>query len=170
MKIVDSIFSLFLIMCGVATAQKTFQEPGNITIGVLLPFHLQASIDSCGEFYSFGLGYIEAISFTISQINQDVNILPGIKLGIEVWDYCDTPVLAVRWAHKIGTNNFLNDMLPQNQAKTRSLFSSNSDCIQVNVTSPIVAVLGTEDSSSSSLVSSLLQVRKQGLRCTRILP
>lgn len=157
MKHIGFVLTLFLTAFYDCEAQERFSRQGNITLGVLLPVHLQASIDSCGEFYSFGLGYIEAISYTLSQINQDASILRGIHLGIEVWDYCDTPVLAVKWAHEIGTNNFLNDVLVQNQATARS--SSSSDSIPLNLTSPIVAVIGTEDSSSSSLVSSLLQVR-----------
>ncbi|KAK3723817.1 hypothetical protein QZH41_019485 [Actinostola sp. cb2023] len=149
---------LLVVLVWTVHAQKRLYRPGNITIGVLLPIHIHASIDTCGEFYSFGLGYIEAISYTISQINNDSSLLKGITLGMDVWDYCDSPVLAVSGAHKIGTNNFLNDLLTMQREDSASVFSLESHMIKANITSPIIAVLGTEDSSSTSLVSSLLQV------------
>jgi len=135
-----------------ANGQKRLYQPGNITIGVLLTLHLQASVNTCGEFYSFGLGYIEAISYTIAQINKDTSILKDVTLGIDVRDYCNSPVLAVSGAHSIGLNNFLNDLLDAQRSKELGSFA------QLNVTSPVAAVIGTEDSSSTSLVSSLLQV------------
>lgn len=153
-----------LILFITVNAQERFYRPGNITIGVLLPLHLHASIDTCGEFYSFGLGYIEAISYTISQINNDSKLLNGVTLGVDVWDYCDSPVLAVSGAHSIGTNNFLNDLLSAQHIKPSAL-SLETKVLKANITSPIAAVIGTEDSSSTSLVSSLLQVYLNMLSC-----
>ncbi|RMX47530.1 hypothetical protein pdam_00002100, partial [Pocillopora damicornis] len=51
--------------------------------------------DKCGEFYAFGLGYIEAITFAIEHISNDTNLLPNVTLGFDIRDYCDTPVLAM---------------------------------------------------------------------------
>ncbi|CAH3139772.1 unnamed protein product, partial [Pocillopora meandrina] len=51
--------------------------------------------DKCCEFYAFGLGYIEAITFAIDHISNDTNLLPNVTLGFDIRDYCDTPVLAM---------------------------------------------------------------------------
>ena len=156
----NSLVGLFpLITLFITTyAQKRLHQPGNITIGVLLPIHLQATINTCGEFYSFGFGYIEAISYTVAQINKNASILRDLTLGIDVRDYCDSPVLAVSGAHSMATNNFLNDLLDAQSSENKSSFMLESRVRSMNLTSPVAAVIGTEDSSSSSLVSSLLQV------------
>jgi len=150
-----TFFQLIALFVLLTNAQNRLYQPGNITIGVLLPLHYQASINTCGKFYSFGLGGVEAISYTIAQINKNSSILRDVTLGIDVRDYCDSPVLATSDAHSMGLNNFLNDLLLAQRSKEMGSFALGT---HFNVTSPIAAVIGTEDSSSTSLVSSLLQV------------
>ena len=75
---------------------RRFYQPGNVTLGVILPLHVKNSEDNCGEFYSFGLGYIEAITFAIERINNNPNLLPNVTLGFDIRDYCDTPILAMK--------------------------------------------------------------------------
>lgn len=161
-RAIDMILTIFsrliVLVIAVNATPKRLYRPGNITIGVLLPIHFHASIDTCGEMYHFGLGYIEAVTHTIAKINKDSSILEGVTLGIDVRDYCDSPVLAVSEAHSMGTNNFLNDLLDAQENTKASALSIETHVVRMNITSPIAAVIGTEDSSSTSLVSSLLQV------------
>ena len=128
---------------------RRFYRPGNVTLGVILPLHVKNPQDKCGEFYTFGLGYIEAIMFAIDHINNDTNLLPNVTLGFDIRDYCDTPVLAMETANDFVKSNYLNDLY-EGQTELKILLD--------NLTAPISAVIGTEDSSSSTLVSSLLQV------------
>ncbi|XP_022778045.1 extracellular calcium-sensing receptor-like [Stylophora pistillata] len=122
---------------------RRFHRPGNVTLGVILPLHVKNSEDKCGEFYPRGLGFIEAITFAIDRINNDTNLLPNVTLGFDIRDYCDTPVLAMSTAYDFVKSNYLNE-LPEIGLD--------------NLTDPISAVIGAEDSSSSTLISSLLQV------------
>ena len=134
---------------------KRFYKPGNVTLGVLLPLHVRTAQDKCGEFYAFGLGYTEAITFAIERINKDPELLPNVTLGFDIRDYCDTPVLAMKIANDFVKSNYLNELLEgQGDKKFRSKLTINMDYL----TAPISAVIGTEDSSSTTLVSSLLNV------------
>ncbi|XP_022798998.1 extracellular calcium-sensing receptor-like [Stylophora pistillata] len=122
---------------------RRFHRPGNVTLGVILPLHVKNSEDKCGEFYPRGLGFIEAITFAIDRINNDTNLLPNVTLGFDIRDYCDTPVLAMSTAYDFVKSNYLNEL---------PVIGLD------NLTDPISAVIGAEDSSSSTLISSLLQV------------
>lgn len=135
---------------------KRFYQTGNVTLGVILPLHVKNAEDKCGEFYAFGLGYVEAITFAIERINNDYNLLPNVTLGFDIRDYCDTPVLAMKTANDFVKSNYLNELFRgQNDG---AAFNSELTINVQNLTAPISAVVGTEDSSSSTLVSSLLQV------------
>ena len=90
---------------------KRFYKPGNVTLGVLLPLHVRTAQDKCGEFYAFGLGYTEAITFAIERINKDPELLPNVTLGFDIRDYCDTPVLAMKKANDFVKRNYLNELL-----------------------------------------------------------
>jgi len=143
-------------------AQKRLYQPGNITIGVLLNLHSQESINICGEFHSIGLGHVEAISYAVSQINKNASILSDVKLGIDVRDYCRSPMLAVSVAHSIQTNNILNDLLVAQRNTKTCPFPLGT---YLNITSPVVAVIGTGESSSASLVASFFQVKFVIISC-----
>lgn len=139
----------------ISSGQMRYSQPGNVTLGVVLPLHVKTAQDKCGEFYTFGLGYVEAITYTIKRINDQVNFLPNMTLGFDIRDYCDTPVLAMKVANELVTNNYLNELF-----KDRNNISGPESLMMViqNMTAPVSAVIGTEDSSSSTLVASLLQV------------
>ena len=131
-----------------------FYQPGNFTLGVLFPLHVKTAQDKCGEFYAFGLGYTEAITFAIERINKDPELLPNVTLGFDIRDYCDTPVLAMKKANDFVKSNYLNELLEGQSDNCKSKLTINMD----NLTAPISAVIGTDDSSSTTLVSSLLNV------------
>ena len=132
---------------------KRFYQKGNVTLGVLHKLHIKDAEDHCGEMYIFGLGSIEAITFAIEKINNDPNLLPNVTLGFDIRDYCDSPVLAMETATNFVKTNYLNELIEERKDEAAELKSH-----KMNLTSPISAVIGCADSSSSKLVSSLLQV------------
>ena len=132
---------------------KRFYQKGNVTLGVILELHVKDAEDHCGEMYTFGLGSIEAITFAIEKINNDPNLLPNVTLGFDIRDYCDSPVLAMKAATNLVKTNYLNELIEEQKNKAAELKRH-----KMNLTSPISAVIGCGDSSSSILVSSLLQV------------
>ena len=116
---------------------------------------MKNSEDKCCEFYAFGLGYIEAITFAIDHISNDTNLLPNVTLGFDIRDYCDTPVLAMETANDFVKSNYLNDSF---EGQTDAVFRRKLKIHLDNLTVPISTVIGTEDSSSRTQVSGLLQV------------
>ncbi|EDO42692.1 predicted protein, partial [Nematostella vectensis] len=129
-------------------ATTRFYRSGNATLGVILPVHSQTASGGCGELYTLGLGYIEAISYAIERINNSTDILPGISLGLDVRDYCYNSKLAMQWAYSIVANNDHNELV--RQGLSREKFK--------NLTDPIVAVIGSIESSSTAYVAGLFQV------------
>ncbi|XP_041349875.1 metabotropic glutamate receptor 3-like isoform X2 [Gigantopelta aegis] len=64
--------------------------PGEIILGGLFPVHQKGEGEKpCGSVNSDrGIERLEAMLFTIDQINRNNTILPGIKLGASVYDTC----------------------------------------------------------------------------------
>jgi hypothetical protein len=42
-----------------------------------------------------GVQPLEAMLYTLEQINKDPDLLPGIKLGMIAYDSCDSPTYAL---------------------------------------------------------------------------
>ncbi|EDO45773.1 predicted protein [Nematostella vectensis] len=142
---------LLLLFSFVVTSLATsrFHQPGNITLGVILPAHSQTASGECGELYLLGLGYIEAISYAIERINNSTELLPGLSLGLDVRDYCYNPRLAMQWAYNIVANNDHNELVQRNGVLSDKF---------TNLTDPVVAVIGTIESGSTGHIAGLFQV------------
>lgn len=67
---------------------------GDIMLGGLFPIHKKGENGSaCGAIQDEdGIQPLEALLFTLDEINADEKILPGIKLGVIVLDTCDNPL------------------------------------------------------------------------------
>ena len=66
---------------------------GDVRLGALFPIHQQGH--PCGEIQKEdGIQPLEAMLFTIDEINRDPKLLPGIKLGVRAFDSCDNPLPA----------------------------------------------------------------------------
>ena len=130
-----------------------FFRPGNVTIGILLPLHT----NSCKKLYGFGLGYVEAVTFAVENINKDEHLLPNVTLGFDIHDYCDNPAFAMKSAFDFVSNNRLNELKTEYESM-KNTEPNNTSQIFSNLSMPISAMIGTEDSSSSVVVASLLHV------------
>jgi len=95
------IFALFLISNLSATLheRKKLIEYGDLMIGALLPVHEQPSYNEeqvgprrkCGIIRDqYGVQRVEALLFMLDIINNKsiTNLLPGVKLGLEIRDEC----------------------------------------------------------------------------------
>lgn len=72
------------------------QVPGDIILGGLFPVHEKGEKTPCGSaIYNRGLQRVEAMLFAVDQINNDKNILKGIKLGVNVVDTCSRDTYAL---------------------------------------------------------------------------
>ena len=137
--------------------QQQAQKPGDVVLGGLFLIHYSETGNQCQDFFSIGLGHVEAMVFAIDRINKDPSLLPNVTLGYHIHDYCESAVMAMRYAYEFVRG-----------ADTRSQLSScNNSCVDAcldpkdarnSSAGPIVALIGPTDSGSSVLVGSLLQV------------
>ncbi|XP_034939514.1 metabotropic glutamate receptor 3-like [Chelonus insularis] len=73
---------------------------GDITLGALFPIHRKGmNGDYCGKIQlEDGIQPLEAMLYTVQQINQNPRLLPGIRLGVLAFDSCDNPTHALQQA------------------------------------------------------------------------
>ncbi|PFX25786.1 Metabotropic glutamate receptor 3 [Stylophora pistillata] len=121
------------------------QQSGNITLGGLFIIHHTTDDGACGELFPQGLGHAEAMIFAIEEINRNQSVLPTIKLGYDIRDYCESPEKAMRQTYDFVRRNDARCVFPHVENETME-------------TKPIAAVIGPTDSGSAVLVGSLLQV------------
>ncbi|QQP57591.1 Metabotropic glutamate receptor [Caligus rogercresseyi] len=89
----------FLLYCCLSVFAKThLQYEGDILLGSLFPIHKQNHLhkgDPCGDIQSEdGIQPLEAMLFTLDNINEDESILKGVRLGAVAYDSCDDPIFA----------------------------------------------------------------------------
>ena len=98
--------------------RKTAILEGDLTIGYLFSMHEQpdqksAHMRNCGRIWEeYGVQRAEATFQTIEAINSDPNILPGIRLGVEIRDDCWYAPVALEQ-----TLEFIRDAVAPNATK-----------------------------------------------------
>ncbi|XP_006127185.2 taste receptor type 1 member 3 [Pelodiscus sinensis] len=82
-----------------------FKKPGDYLLGGLFPFGMNAvnlstriepNVVVCERLYATGLVWALGMKFAIDQINNSTSLLPGIKLGYEIYDSCLEPVVVIQ--------------------------------------------------------------------------
>ncbi|XP_050787416.1 taste receptor type 1 member 3 [Gopherus flavomarginatus] len=82
-----------------------FKKPGDYILGGLFPFgmssmdlskRLEPSVIVCERLYASGLIWALGMKFAIDKINNSTSLLPGIKLGYEIYDTCLEPVVVIQ--------------------------------------------------------------------------
>ncbi|KAG6936354.1 taste 1 receptor member 3 [Chelydra serpentina] len=82
-----------------------FKKPGDYILGGLFPFgmntmnlseRLEPKVVVCERLYASGLIWALGMKFAIDQINNSTSLLPGIKLGYEIYDTCLEPVVVIQ--------------------------------------------------------------------------
>ena len=82
-----------LVVC-VGSRPQYLTYPGDVMLGGLVPIHKQGEAgQTCGGIQDEdGIQPLEALLFTLDEINADENLLPNIRLGVIVLDTCDNPL------------------------------------------------------------------------------
>ena len=102
--ILEQINSLFVILISAShwaaghKVRETFLEyPGDIKLGALFPIHKDGN--PCGKIQKEdGVQPLEAMLFSLDEVNENDDILPGISLGVSAVDSCDNPLHAAEMA------------------------------------------------------------------------
>lgn len=70
---------------------------GDIIFGGLFPMHEKGKNgENCGDIKrEKGIQRLEAMLFAINRINNDTNILPGLKIGVHILDTCSFDTFAL---------------------------------------------------------------------------
>ena len=83
-----------LVVSVVGSTSQYLTYPGDIMLGGLVPIHKQGEGSQiCGGIQDEdGIQPLEALIFTLDEINANPHLLPNIKLGVIVLDTCDNPL------------------------------------------------------------------------------
>ncbi|XP_029435593.1 extracellular calcium-sensing receptor-like [Rhinatrema bivittatum] len=74
-----------------------FAQDGDILIGGIIPVHIDwlqsgnqitGQPDLCDALNTKAYGWVQAMVFSINEINQDQTLLPNISLGFQIYDTC----------------------------------------------------------------------------------
>ena len=115
-------------------------QSGDISLGGLFPIHVGTASGGCGGLRSRDVvRFAHVMIFAIDEVNNNSDLLPGVSLGFNIFDYCSTDVIALERSAL-----FLN---------TCSAFSKTAG-------SPVVGVIGPYSSSVTLQVSNLLGLFK----------
>ncbi len=96
----------FLITIFASPSKATAETPrvliaGNVTLGGLFPLHFPGETGPCSVFNSLrAIQEIEALLFSIDQINVNESLLPNITLGVKAFDTCGDATSALNSAVK----------------------------------------------------------------------
>ena len=87
--------SFATIVSGVCTEKGKLTTDGDIILGALFPIHQIGETErECGVFNELvGYQYMESMLYAIDRINERKDILPGIKLGVIIYDTCRSPTI-----------------------------------------------------------------------------
>ncbi|XP_057307029.1 extracellular calcium-sensing receptor-like [Hydractinia symbiolongicarpus] len=120
----------------------SFQNTQNATfiIGGMFPIH----INNKGRliYNTFALSWVEAFQFAIHEINNSTNLLPGSKLGFQIFDSCNVMSIALDAALQM--------------TQTFGGANSNWSCTCNSRKQSIIALVGDAASSTTTKIAATL--------------
>nr|XP_046239299.1 taste receptor type 1 member 3 [Scatophagus argus] len=128
-----------------------FNLSGDIMLGGLFPINrLTSNLSqrtepnniSCESLNDYGLGLALVMKYAVDEINANQSVLPGIKLGYEIYDTCKQSAVIVK-----PTISFLT---------TKSNKALSVECNYTNYETSISAVIGPYNSEMVSVIGKLL--------------
>ena len=129
-------------------------KSGDVIVGGLFPIHLKKNGSSCSHLRSQALIWAETMTQTIDEINQNNTFLPNFTLGFDIRDTCSNEQAGIETAADFV---YRNNLLFNSHFRFANHCASSID--RSNATrSPIVAVIGGEDTRVSMNVAQVLQL------------
>ncbi|XP_026169514.1 extracellular calcium-sensing receptor-like [Mastacembelus armatus] len=125
---------------------------GDYVIGGVFPIHIYAQtvehnyttvpepLKCTGSINARGLRFSRAMIFTIEEINNSTKLLPGIRLGYQIYDSCASVPMAVNVAFQLS-----NGLDPE--------FYTRDNCSKSGM---VMAVVGESDSTPSITISRII--------------
>lgn len=99
-----AIFCMFIFIVSFSYSNGSLKSkpvlsaviPGRFLFGGLFPVHQNALEGTCNLINpSRGIQRLEAMLYTLDEINSDHSILPGINIGAEIFDTCARETIAL---------------------------------------------------------------------------
>ncbi|XP_005724814.1 taste receptor type 1 member 3-like [Pundamilia nyererei] len=115
-----------------------FSLPGDIMLGGLFPINdLNSNVSditepnqiTCDRVNDLGLGLAIAMKYAVDEINGNQTLLPGIKLGYEIYDTCSQSAIIVK-----PTLSFLTEKSSK-ELSVRCVIRSNLTAVWIGTTS-----------------------------------
>eukprot|EP00794_Sanderia_malayensis_P005307 gene5307-5976_t len=128
----------------------------------IFPVHYYSSGQGAFVFNRAGLTWVEAFLFAIDEINNNTQLLPGIKLGYALYDSCNHPNYGLQATLDIIQEPRALPAAPPAAASSNNNkpgFRYAAEC-KCNKTKPaMITVVGDAASSSSTRIASVLGAR-----------
>ncbi|XP_058793488.1 metabotropic glutamate receptor 7-like isoform X2 [Phymastichus coffea] len=153
------ILSIIIVaLCQNANGRIYVNVSGDIMLGALFPIHRKGpGTENCGKIQlEDGIQPLEAMIYTINQINRDPKILPGIQLGVIAFDSCDNPNYALEQALYF-VKGFIAHMNAYHKTEFQCLDGSMPKFLGGGF-DKVVAVLAAQSSSVTLQVASMLRL------------
>ncbi|XP_028814404.1 metabotropic glutamate receptor 3 [Denticeps clupeoides] len=152
---------LLLVVFGMGVLPSQGDSPrreikidGDLVLGGLFPIHEKGmGIDECGRINEDrGIQRLEAMLFAIDRINEDMTLLPGVRLGVHILDTCSRDTYALEQALE-----FVRASLTKVD-DTEFICPDGSYALQEDSPLAITGVIGGSYSSVSIQVANLLRL------------
>ncbi|XP_045621093.2 metabotropic glutamate receptor 3 isoform X2 [Procambarus clarkii] len=139
-----------------------YPQDATVLLGALFPIHTSrkdpiTGIVACDHLQGdYGIQPLEALLFTLDEINTNPNLLPGITLGTLVMDSCDHPTPALTQ-----TLGFIKGYLAGQNEHHQAEFTcgdGSAPTFRSGLFDKVVGVIGGRDSAVSVQMASVLRV------------
>lgn len=128
---------------------------GDVILGGLFPVHEASSHGGCGQVDLGGYQRMEAMVYALAKINNDEELLPGIKLGALILDTCDRDTYALGQAMEFVTSTM-------NRIDLDAFTCPNNTQPLYEPPRPTIGVVGAAGSPVSTMVANILRLFKVG--------
>ncbi|XP_063223733.1 metabotropic glutamate receptor 3-like [Bacillus rossius redtenbacheri] len=147
--------------CAAASRQHTYLNyTGDIILGALFPVHGRGRGGvECGRIQKeVGMQPLEAMLYTLQQINNSSELLPGIKLGMLAFDTCDSATYGLEQSLSFAKAFIAH----QNEFHAQEFACSDGSAprFRAGGLDKVVAVVGAQSSSVTVQVATMLQLFK----------
>ena len=130
---------------------RSYVRDGDLVLGAVLPVHVFDSAYPCGFRLRdiSAVQTVEALVYTIDQINNSTDLLPGVQLGFAILDDCAKDTTALQ-----ETLKFMPESQRYNSKQCEMSCSNKKDDEFYDV----IGVIGAESTPSTIMIANLLNI------------